>query len=79
MAAAQQAVNQTAEGELYHDRVWWEVEARRCGTDWRSLRLTRQRWLLLLRGAPQSTCDALLYELRTYGLPRLQKRERRWV
>jgi hypothetical protein len=57
---------------VYHDCAWWQVEARRCGTDWRSLRLQRQFWLLRLYGAPQSTCDAVLYELRTYGLARLQ-------
>jgi hypothetical protein len=72
MAAAQRAVNQTADGEVYHDRAWWEVEARRCGTDWQSLKLQRQFWLLRLYAAPKATYDALLYELRSYGLPRLQ-------
>jgi len=72
MAAAQRAINKAADGEIYHDRTWWEIEARRCGTDWRSLKLQRQFWLLRLYGAPRATCDALLYELRTYGLPRLQ-------
>jgi hypothetical protein len=69
--AAARTINQIADDELYHDRTWWEVEARRCGTDWQSLRLQRER-LLLLRGAPQPTCNALLYELRTHGLARLQ-------
>jgi hypothetical protein len=59
--AAQCAINQVADDEI-HDRAWWAIEARRCGTDWQSLLLQRS----------QVAYTALLFGLRAYGLPLLQ-------
>jgi hypothetical protein len=68
MAAAQRTANQVTDGEI-HDRAWWEVEARRCGTDRPSLLLQRS----------QVAYTALLYGLRAFGQPLLQNPRCRWA
>jgi|SRR6516165_6278490 hypothetical protein len=65
MAVAQRAIN----NDEIHDRAWWAIEARRCGTDLQSLLLQRS----------EVAYTALLYGLRAHGLPLLQNPRCQWA
>jgi hypothetical protein len=66
MAATQQAINQVTDDELLRDGAWWDA----ISIEALIAHFYHQRWQLY--GAPEATCNALLYELKTHGLPQLQ-------
>jgi hypothetical protein len=66
MAVAQRAINQAVDDELSHDVAWWDA----LSIEALIVHFFHERWQAY--GAPQATFDALLYELRTHGLPQLR-------